>query len=186
MAVAFIKHLATAVTKGWDDRNKNVSLCLILAETLTRAREADPVGGKWCMDGKEITVWVDASCVATGVALETNGMVIEDVCWLRPTNDAQHINLAELDEALKEVNLALQWEATVLHLVTDLACVHQWISDTLTGKASVNMRAAGEMLVRPQLGTLLSLTKEYGLTIDVKLVKSCQNHADSLTKVLCR
>ena len=46
------------------------------------------------MDGKEITVWVDASFVATGVALETNGTVIEDACWLRPTNDAQHINLA--------------------------------------------------------------------------------------------
>ena len=75
------------------------------------------------MDGKEITVWVDASCIATGVALETNGTVIENACWLHPTNDAQHINLAELDAALKGVNLAFQWEATVLHLFTDLACV---------------------------------------------------------------
>ena len=32
------------------------------------------------MDGKEITVWVDASSVATGVPLETNGTVIEDAC----------------------------------------------------------------------------------------------------------
>ena len=47
------------------------------------------------MDSKEITVWVDASSVATGVALETNSTVIEDTCWLRPINDAQHINLAE-------------------------------------------------------------------------------------------
>ena len=69
------------------------------------------------MDGKEITVWMDVSSVATGVVLETNGMVIEDACWLHPTNDAQHINLAELDVALKGANLALQWEATVLHLV---------------------------------------------------------------------
>ena len=65
------------------------------------------------MNGKEITVWVDASSVATGMALETNGTVIEDVCWIRPTNDAQYINLAELDAALKGVNLALQWEGTV-------------------------------------------------------------------------
>ena len=49
-------------------------------QTLTRVREADPVGGNWCMDDKEITVWVDASYVATGVALETNGTVIEDAC----------------------------------------------------------------------------------------------------------
>ena len=100
------------------------------------------------MDGKEITIWVAASCVATEVALETNGTVIEDACWLRLTNDAQHINLAELDAALKGVNLALQWEVTVLHLVTDSACVHRWISDTLTGKARVNTRATDAILVR--------------------------------------
>ena len=154
-----------------------------MAETLTRVREADSVGGNWCMEGKEITVWVDASCVATGVALETNGMVIEDACWLRPTNDTQHINFAELDAALKGVNLALQWEATELHLVTDSACMHRWIFDTLTGKARVNTRAAGEMLIRRRLRTLRSLAKEYGLTIDVKLMKSCQNCTDSLTRV---
>ena len=84
---------------------------------------------------------------------------------------------------LKGTNLALQWEATVLHLVSDLVCVHRWISDTLTGKAHVNMRAAGKMLVRWQLGLLWLLAKEYGLTIDVK---SCQNRAYSLTRVPCR
>ena len=56
MAFAFIKHLATAETKDWDERIKNASLCHILAETLTRLQEADPVGGNWCMNGKEITV----------------------------------------------------------------------------------------------------------------------------------
>ena len=45
MAVAFIKRLATAVTKGWDDGIKNASLSQILAETLTRVQEADPIGG---------------------------------------------------------------------------------------------------------------------------------------------
>ena len=32
------------------------------------------------MDVKKITVWVDVSSIAIGVALETNGMVIEDAC----------------------------------------------------------------------------------------------------------
>ena len=79
--------------------------------------------------------------------------------------------------------MALQWETTMLHLVTDSVCMQRWISDTLTGKARVNTGEAGEMLVRRRLGILRSLAKEYGLTIDVKLVKSCQNRADSLTRV---
>ena len=47
----------------------------------------------------------------------------------------------------------------------------------------MNTRVAGEMLVRRRLGILWSLAKEYGLTIDVKLVKYCHNRADSLTRV---
>ena len=39
------------------------------------------------------------------------------------------------------------------------------------------------MLIRRRLGTLRLLAKEYGLTIDMKLVKSCQNCADGLTRV---
>ena len=62
---------------------------------------------------------MDASSVTTGVALEMNGTVLEDACWLRPINDAQHINLAELDAALKGISLALQWEATVLQSILD-------------------------------------------------------------------
>ena len=47
----------------------------------------------------------------------------------------QDINLAELDTTLKVGNLALQWEARVLHIVTDSVCMHQWITDGLTRKA---------------------------------------------------
>ena len=71
----------------------------------------------------------------------------------------------------------------MLHLVTDRRACTSGFPDTLTGKARVNTRAASEMLVRLQLGTLRLLAKEYGLTIDVKLVKYCQNCADSLTRV---
>ena len=69
----------------------------------------NPMQGNWCVNGNKITVWVDASSLAMGVALEDNGSIIEDTCWLRPENDMQHINLAELDATLKKVNLALQW-----------------------------------------------------------------------------
>ena len=82
-------------------------LCHILAETLTRVREANPFGetGVWMV--KKL-VWVDVSSIATGVALETSGTVFEYACWMCPTNDAQHINLAEVNAVLKGVNMALQ------------------------------------------------------------------------------
>lgn len=70
-----------------------------------------------------------------------------------------------------------------MHVVTDSACVHRWVSDTLTGKTRVNTKAAGEMLMRRRLETLRALVEEYALTMTVTLVKSCQNRADSLTRV---
>ena len=50
----------------------------------------------------------------------------------------------------------------------------------------MNIMAYGEMLVRQWLVKLRLLSKEYRLTIDVKLMKSCQNSADSLTRVPCQ
>ena len=44
---------------------------------------------------------MDASLFAMGVALEANGAIVEDACWLRLENDTRHINLAELDATLK-------------------------------------------------------------------------------------
>lgn len=71
----------------------------------------------------------------TGVMMEADRSVIEDVCWLCPMNNMQHINLTELDAVLKGVNLTLQWQVKMLHFMTDSACIHQWISNALTGKA---------------------------------------------------
>ena len=94
-----------------------------------------------------------------------------------------HINLVELDAVLKGVNMALMWEVTILHLHTDSACVHKWITDTLMGKARVCTRAASEMLIKQQLDALASLIREYGLSVDAVLVRSEHNRADSLMRV---
>ena len=129
---------------------------------------------------------MDASSLATGVAIEYDGAIIEDASWLRPVHADKHINLAELDAVLRGINLALHWKASVIHLRTDSACVHRWISDTLSGKARVRTKAASEMLIRRRLSTLQELAAEYRLTIDVALVKSQVNRADPLTRVLQR
>lgn len=118
-----IKQQVSTVTNRWgDDEVKDVCcLCCTLMKTVAKM---DPVRGDWCVNGNEMKVWIDASSVATGVLLKVNGSIVEDACWLHPSKDAKHINLAELDAAIKGINLALQWRASVLHLVMDLACVH--------------------------------------------------------------
>ena len=59
--------------------------------------------------------------------------ILEDACWLRPTNDAQHINLT--DVTVKGLNLALQWQVRIVHLHTDSVCVYHWLTDALTRRA---------------------------------------------------
>ena len=118
--------------------------------------------------------------------MEWRETVLEDACWLRPEADAQHINLAELDAALKGINLALQWLGKVLQVKTDSVYVYYWISDTLTGKARVRTKAASEMLIKRLLSTHKELVKEYAMTVDVMLVPSTQNIAIRLTRVLQR
>ena len=44
--------------------------------------------------------------MALGVALEVVGDIVEDASWLR-TEVVMHINLAELDAALKGIKMAL-------------------------------------------------------------------------------
>ena len=146
-------------------------------------RKEDPARGRWCVDGQALSVWVEASSLATGVSLVYDGAVVEDACWLRPAKDSQHINLAELDAIIKGINLAILWKTTILYLFTDSACVQKWISDALTGKARVRTKAENEMLIRRRLDTIIKLVKEYALSMNVSLVKSSQNKADRLTRV---
>ena len=82
-----------------------------MKETIARVKQDDPAKGDWCVQGDELNVRVDASSLAIGVLLEKDGAVVEDACWLRPTNDAAHINLAELDAVMKGINLALPVES---------------------------------------------------------------------------
>ena len=115
--------------------------------------------------------------------MERHEVVLEDACWLRPENDAQHINLVELDAVLTGINLTLQWQSRVLRIKTDSACVYHWVSDTLTGRARVRTKATSEIFIRRRLNTLKDLVEEYHVTVDVTLVPSTLNLADRLTRV---
>ena len=91
--------------------------------------------------------------------------------------------MAELDAMIKGVNMALEWQMKILHLRTDSLTVFHWISDALSGKARLRNKASSEMLIRRRVGTFKALLDEYGLTVDVKFVRSENNRADVLTRV---
>ena len=89
-----------------------------------RLTRDDPVQGNWSVSREELNVWVDASLLATGTVLERHDEILDDECWLHPTNDTQHIDLAELDASVKGLNFTLQWQARTVHLCTDFVCIY--------------------------------------------------------------
>ena len=97
-----------------------------------RKQWPDPFGGDWCVDVNKMKVWVDASSVATEVALGVNGSIVEDACWLHSINDARHINLAKLDAVIKGVNLTL----------TSVACSHRFSMHASVGVYHPNREGA--------------------------------------------
>ena len=73
---------ANTVTTGWDDKTQDPMLRWMLEEIMLRSSQTDPVHGDWCANGQEVTVWVDASSLGTGVAIEYDRAIIKDASWL--------------------------------------------------------------------------------------------------------
>ena len=82
VAVAFIKRRVSDVATGWDDKIDAAPLNTMIKEVLIRVRKEDLAQGRWCVDSQALSVWVDASSLATGVSLVYDGAVVEDACWL--------------------------------------------------------------------------------------------------------
>ena len=179
---AFFKRRINAATSTWDEEVKDSKLRAMLEETLKKVNCSNPARGRWDVKGEQALLWVDASSLALVAALEVNGNIIEDVCWLR-RDECSHINLAELDAVIKGLNLAIAWKMKKLTLLTDSRTVYHWTQDTLSRKARVKTKASSEMLIRRRLETLRTIVEEYNLEMDVKFVPSTENKADLLTRV---
>ena len=89
--------------------------------------------------------------------------------------------MAELDAAVRGVNLAIAWGMKRVTLETDSATVHRWVEDTLTGRTRLRTKAQGEMLIRRRVDLIRQLGDQMGIQISVELVPSSQNRADKLT-----
>ncbi|XP_003381672.1 conserved hypothetical protein [Trichinella spiralis] len=149
IAATYIKRKANDATTSWDEVIEGGKLRDLIQET---------------------------ALVAVGVALEIGGSVVEDVAWLSP-DDAQHINMAELDAIIKGFDMAFSWQITKIRLMTDSTTVHQWVTDGLSRKTRT-----GEMLIRRKGGIVLLLVEEFVLELYVELVRSANNKVDELTR----
>ena len=184
-AAAWLKRRANAVTRGWDDTADDPVLRAQVKYVADRVASDDPARGAWCVRGDQAVVWTDASSLAAGVVLETpDGAAVEDAFWMRPEAAAStHINMAELDAAVKGVNLAIAWGMRAVELRTDSATVHRWIDDALSGRARLRTKANSEMLIRRRVDLIRQLADEMKLSLTVTLVRSEENRADVLTRV---
>uniref|UniRef100_A0A5S6QBE8 RNase H type-1 domain-containing protein n=1 Tax=Trichuris muris TaxID=70415 RepID=A0A5S6QBE8_TRIMR len=142
----------------------------------------DPVRGKWAVSGNKAKVWVDASTLAIGIAVEVNGAIIEDASWLRP-DDCHHINLAGLDAVIRGLNVALSWQLRDIEVMTDSTIVYLWLDEGPSGRSSLKTKATSEMLIRRRIATVMALVEEYDLKLTVTLVKSAEKRADALTRI---
>jgi len=109
--------------------------------------------------------------------------VVEDASLLRKTDDAAHINLAELESVIKGINLAISWGLVDIVIVTDSTTVHGWINSIVSELKRVKTHGIGEALARRRLNLVRDIITECRLQVEIRLVKSAENKADELTRV---
>ncbi|XP_065185766.1 uncharacterized protein LOC135816500 [Sycon ciliatum] len=185
-ACSYLKRLATAAGgNGWDDPLPE-TLVECCQELFARLSSDDPVHGQWDVHAQADstwTAWCDASGLAIGVVLELDGTVVEDASWLRPAGDKLHVNVAELDSAIKALTLATRWNATHVVLKTDSKTTAGWLAPVVGGSRRVRVGGLHEVLVQRRLqivNDLLSMTK---MQVTVEWVPTTENLADKLTRV---
>ena len=91
--------------------------------------------------------------------------------------------MAELDAAIRGINLAVAWGMETIEVRTDSVTVHRWIDDAMSGRARLRTKAQSEILIRRRIGIIKQLADELSLTISVTLVRSAENRSDAITRV---
>ena len=184
VACAFIQRCTAKDGVGWDENISKSTHEKLLEINESLKTWGDPCKGRWIVNkDSKTTVWTDASSIATGVALQMGEDIVEDASWLRKEDDANHINISELDAVIKGINLVVNWDIRSFTLMTDSLTVYNWLQSVLRKTHNVRTHALGELLIRRRLNLLDELIKEEGLHIRVELVKSAENKADKLTRV---
>ena len=175
----------TAMEKLKWDANVGVDIFSKVSDIMAKLRdEGDPVKGVWPVDLQQSAVlWTDASSIAMGVMLVIDDKVVEDAAWLRSADDTHHINMAELEAAIRGVNLCVRWGVKKFTIKTDSATVFSWLKSVFEKTHRAKTRALHELLIRRRLDVLTELKEQENLKVTVEQVPSKENKADLLTRV---
>ena len=114
----------------------------------------EPAHGGWQVSMRDDTglqVLCDGSSIALGVCIEIDGAIVEDKAWLRPVDDNRHINVAELEAAIRGLNLAVSWKAKKPTLRTDSTTVASWLRDVVEKLQRCRTKGLHEVLVQRRL-----------------------------------
>ena len=178
---SFLKRLGS--DGSWDEP---VSDCVrkLVDELVNRVLTEDPVKGSWYVNPNgNVTVWTDASSLAMGVAIQVDGVVVEDATWLRKKSDHLHINVSELEAVARGINLAIVWGFKAFTIATDSKTVLSWLDNTVEGQSRVRTKGAAQMLIKRRLMVIKEIINEYKLAVDFQFVSTTENRADQLTRV---
>ena len=74
-------------------------------------------------------------------------------------------------------------EVEALYVRTNSLTVYHWILNARSGKVRLKTKASSEMLIRRRVDTIKALVDEYGIALDIKLVRSECNRAVVLIRV---
>ena len=184
VACAYMQRCTAKDGVKWDEFVSESTMQKLMDIEDRLRREGDPAHGRWVVKmGAKATIWTDASSIATGVALSYDDDIVEDAAWLRKDSDTAHINICELDAAIRGINLALRWNEKTFTLKTDSFTVFRWLKSALEDTHNVRTHALGEHLIRRRLDLVRELKHQEGLQVNVELVRSAENKADGLTRV---
>ena len=191
LATSYLKRLAGSSTP-WEQPLSDTVLNFCDEVEAKLDQDGDPATGPWHPSEEqlgsdtEFVVYTDASDIGLGVVLQVDGRVLEDAAWLRKSNDRKHINVAELDAAIKGLAMAVSWKATRVQLVTDSKSVAKWLDDTIRNVCRVKTKGLNEVLIQRRLQIVSDIVTAPGLSVSVKWVPSNQNAADVLSRVPTR
>lgn len=89
-----------------------------------------------------------------GVRGNFGGTVVNDASWMRKADECTHINVAELEAVLKDLNLALRWHLCDIVVNTDFLSVYSWDKSVITNSHQPKVNGMSEMSVKRRLGVI--------------------------------